>query len=110
MASQPHADHAGCSGGGSGGHGGKFPKRNEPGTLPCKGGEVGACKDLEGKVITIGSGNKRKDVICNVPPRRSWHYILIPPMEMMHVRSGSRKSKWCCRNPPILMQYYFSHV
>jgi hypothetical protein len=60
MAHQPHAGHAGCSGGGRGGCGGKFPKRNEPGTLPCKGGEVGACKDLEGNVFTIGSGNKGK--------------------------------------------------
>ncbi len=25
-----------------------------------KGGEVGACKDLEGNVFTIGSGNKGK--------------------------------------------------
>ncbi len=37
------------------------PKQNKPGTLPCKSGEVGACKDLEGNVFTIGSGNKRKD-------------------------------------------------
>jgi hypothetical protein len=30
-------------------------------SLPCKGGEVGACKDLKGNVFTIGSGNKGKD-------------------------------------------------
>jgi hypothetical protein len=40
---------------------GKFPKQNKPGTLPPKGGEVGACKDLEGNVLTIGSENKGKD-------------------------------------------------
>ncbi len=41
--------------------GGKFPKRNESGTLPRRGDEVGACKDLEGNVFTIWSGNKGKD-------------------------------------------------
>ncbi len=66
MACQPHAGRAGCSGGGRGGHGGRFPKQNEPGTLPCKSGEVGACKDLKGNVFTIGSGNKGKegDMLC----------------------------------------------
>ena len=53
MACQPHAGRAGHGGSGRGGHGGKFPKQNEPGTLPCKGGEVRACKDLEGNVFTI---------------------------------------------------------
>ncbi len=38
-------------------------------------------------------------VICYIPPRISWHSILVPPMEMMHVRSGSWKSKWCCWSP-----------
>jgi hypothetical protein len=61
MACQPHAGCAGCSGGGRGGHAGIFPKQNKSGTLPHKGGEVGACKDLEGNGITIGSGNKEKD-------------------------------------------------
>jgi hypothetical protein len=61
MARQPHAGRAGRSGGGRGGLGGRFPKRKEPSLLPCKGGEVGACKDLEGNVFTIGSGNKGKD-------------------------------------------------
>ena len=61
MAHQPHVGRAGCGGGGRGGRGGRFPKRNEPSSLPHKGGEVGACKDLEGNVFTIGSGNKGKD-------------------------------------------------
>ncbi len=61
MARQPHASHAGCGGGGRGGHGCRFPKRKEPRSLPCKGGEVGACKDLKGNVFSIGSGNKGKD-------------------------------------------------
>jgi hypothetical protein len=59
MACQPQAS---CGGrGGRDGHGGRFPSRNEPGSLPCKSGEVGACKDLEQNVFTIGSGNKGKD-------------------------------------------------
>ncbi len=61
MARQPHAGRAGHGGGGRGGHGGRFPKRNEPSSLPGKGGEVGACKDLKGNVFTIRSGNKGKD-------------------------------------------------
>jgi hypothetical protein len=61
MACQPHAGCAGCGGGGRGGRGGRFPKRKEPSSLPRKGVEVGACKDLEGNVFTIGSGNKGKD-------------------------------------------------
>jgi hypothetical protein len=61
MACQPHAGHAGCGGSGRGGRGGKFPKRNKSRTLPRKGGEVGACKDLEGNVFTNESGNKGKD-------------------------------------------------
>ncbi len=36
------------------------PKRNKA-SAPCKTGEVGACKDLDGNVFTIGSGNKGKD-------------------------------------------------
>jgi hypothetical protein len=39
---------------------GRFPKCNE-GSAPRKTGEVGASKDLDGNVFTIGSGNKRKD-------------------------------------------------
>jgi hypothetical protein len=61
MACQPHASRAGHGGGGRGGRGGKFLKQNKPGTLPSKGGKVGACKDLERNVFTIGSGNKGKD-------------------------------------------------
>ena len=61
MACQPHAGHAGGGGGGRVGRGGRFPKRNEPSSLPCKDGEVRACKDLEGNVFAIGSVNKGKD-------------------------------------------------
>jgi hypothetical protein len=61
MAHQPHASRAGCGGGGRGGHGGRFSKQNKTGTLTCKSGEVGACKDLKGNVFTIRSGNKGKD-------------------------------------------------
>ena len=61
MARQPQAGRGGRGGGGRGGRRGRFPKQNEPGSLPHKSGEVGACKDLEGNVFTIGSGNKGKD-------------------------------------------------
>jgi hypothetical protein len=61
MAHQPLAGRAGCGGGGRGGGGGRFPKTKEPSSLPRKGGEVGACKDLKENVFTIGSGNKGKD-------------------------------------------------
>jgi hypothetical protein len=57
---QPTAGRAGRGGGGRGGRGGRFPKRNEA-SAPRKTGEVGACKDLDGNVFTIGSGNKGKD-------------------------------------------------
>jgi hypothetical protein len=93
MARQPHASCAGRGGGERGGHGGKFPKQNESGTLPCKGGEVGVSKDLERNVFTIGSGNKGKDGdMLRTTKEKLALYILVPPMEMMHVRSGSQKS------------------
>jgi hypothetical protein len=61
MARQPQAGCGGHGGGGRGGCGGIFPRQNELGSLPCKSGEVGACKDLKQNVFTIGSGNKGKD-------------------------------------------------
>jgi hypothetical protein len=44
------------SGRGRGGHG-----RTTSGTVPRKASEVGACKDLEGHIFTIISGNNGKD-------------------------------------------------
>ena len=35
--------------------------RGASATVPRKASEVGACKDLEGHIFTIGSGNKGKD-------------------------------------------------
>jgi hypothetical protein len=61
IAHHPQAGRGGRDGGRRGGRGGRFPKQNKPETLPCKSGEVGACKDLKGNVFTIGSGNKGKD-------------------------------------------------
>ncbi len=61
MARQPQASRGGRGCGGRGGRGGRFPKQNEKVSLPRKSGEVGACKDLEGNVFTIRSGNKGKD-------------------------------------------------
>jgi hypothetical protein len=60
MARQPHAGGVGHGGSGRGECGGRFSKRNESSSLPCKGDEVRACKDLKGNVFTIGSGSKEK--------------------------------------------------
>jgi hypothetical protein len=55
------------------GHGGRSKNRGQGGfgqggcgrgasaTVPRKASEVGACKDLEGHIFTIGLGNKGKD-------------------------------------------------
>ncbi len=57
-----NAGHGGCGrnsrqgGCGQGGSG-----RGASATVPRKASEVGACKDLEGHIFTIGSGNKGKD-------------------------------------------------
>jgi hypothetical protein len=62
MARASNAGHAGCgrnSGRGDRGRGGCG--RTPSGTVPRKAAEVGACKDLEGHIFTIGSGNKGKD-------------------------------------------------
>ena len=60
MGRQPMAGRGGRGGGGRGGHAGRSHKRTKA-SVPRKTGEVGACKDLEGNVFTIGSGNKGKD-------------------------------------------------
>jgi hypothetical protein len=75
MARQPHASRAGHGGSGRGGRGDRLPKQNKPGTLPCKSGDVGACKDLEGIVLTIGSGNKGKDgdMLCTSKEKLALH-------------------------------------
>jgi hypothetical protein len=53
----------GCGGrgtrGGRGGQGGQ--SRNTSSNVPRKAFELGPCKDLEGHIFTIGSGNKGKD-------------------------------------------------
>ena len=78
MAHESTAGRAGRGGGGRGGRGGRFPKRNKA-SAPRKTGEVGACKDLDGNVFTIGSGNKGKDGNLLRCRTRSWGpgYILL---------------------------------
>jgi hypothetical protein len=62
MAQASNAGRAGCGGnGGQGGQGRGGCGRTPSGTVSCKASEVGACKDLEGHIFTIGSGNKGKD-------------------------------------------------
>jgi hypothetical protein len=51
-------------GGGDGGRAGRGRGgrgRGTSGTIPRKASEIGACKELEGHIFTIGSGNKGKD-------------------------------------------------
>jgi hypothetical protein len=55
-----------CHGGrsrnsGQGGRGQGCCGRCTSATMPRKASEVGACKDLEGQIFTIGLGNKGKD-------------------------------------------------
>ncbi len=51
-----HGRAGGWGASGCGGHG-----RSALATVPHKASEQGACKDLEGHVVTIGFGNKGKD-------------------------------------------------
>jgi hypothetical protein len=53
------AGRGGNSGRGGRGRGGRGRGANA--TVPRKASEVGACKELEGHIFTIGSGNKGKD-------------------------------------------------
>ena len=60
-----HATNAGRGRGGKdGGRAGRGygnRGRGTSGTIPRKATELGACKELEGHIFTIGSGNKGKD-------------------------------------------------
>ena len=62
MGRDANAGHAGRSGNsGRGGRGRGGCRKGASATVPRKASEVGACKDLEGHIFTIGSGNKGKD-------------------------------------------------
>jgi hypothetical protein len=50
----------------------------------------GPARTLKKMSSTSDLAIKEKMETCYVPPRRSWHFILAPTMEMMHVRSGSQ--------------------
>ena len=50
------SSNSGRGGKGRGGH-----ARTTLGIVPCKASEAGACKDLEGHIFTISSGNKGED-------------------------------------------------
>ncbi len=57
-----NAGHDGCGrNSGQGSHGQGGCGRGAIATVPRKASEVGACKDTEGHIFTIGSGNKGKD-------------------------------------------------
>ncbi len=99
MARASNAGCAGCSrngGRGDRGHGGRG--RTPSGTVPCKAAEVGACKDLEGHIFTIGSGNKGKD-----------GDMLRTSMEKMATYSGTKYSnktaqEWTSSKKIILLK------
>jgi hypothetical protein len=59
MGRDTNAGRGGKSGLGGRGRGGRGRGANA--TVPRKASEVGACKELEGHIFTIGSGNKGKD-------------------------------------------------
>ena len=62
MARTPTSGRGGCgSSGGRAGRGRGGCGRGASATVPRKASEVGACKELEGHIFTIGSGNKGKD-------------------------------------------------
>jgi hypothetical protein len=62
MAQASNTGRAGCCrNGGQGDCGRGGCGRNPSGTVLCKASEVGACKELEGHIFTIGFGNKGKD-------------------------------------------------
>jgi hypothetical protein len=54
-----HGGHGRMGGQGASGRGGCG--RNALATVPCKASKQGACKDLNGHIFTIDSGNKGKD-------------------------------------------------
>ena len=49
---------------GASGHGGCG--RSASATVPCKASKQGACKDYEGHIFDIGSGNKGRDVVTYI--------------------------------------------
>ena len=62
MGRDTNAGRAGRGGNsGRGGRGRGGCGRGASATVPRKASEVGVCKDLEGHIFTIGSGNKGKD-------------------------------------------------
>ncbi len=62
MGQDTNAGRAGRGGkSGHGGHGRVGRGRGANATVPRKASKVGACKELEGHIFTIGSGNKGKD-------------------------------------------------
>ena len=80
MSQDTNAGCGGCNGNSncSGkGHGG--PGETTSGMVTCKATEVGACKDLEGHIFTISSGNKGKDGV-----------MLQTSMEMMATYIGTK--------------------
>ncbi len=72
--------------------------------MPCKASKVGACKDLEGHIFTIGSGNKGKD-----------GDMLRTSMEKMAMYIGAKygnkaSQEWMSGKKIILLEPAYSQV
>jgi hypothetical protein len=74
--------------GGRGGRGRGARGKSITATIPRKTTEVGACKELEGHIFTIGSGNKGKDGDMLRTSMEKWPPTLAPSLVMMQPRSG----------------------
>jgi hypothetical protein len=72
--------------------------------VPCKAAEVGACKDLEGHIFTIDSGNKGKD-----------GYMLRTSMEKMAMYIGTKYNneaaqEWTSSKKIVLLESAYSRA
>ncbi len=101
--------NAGCAGrGGNSGRGGCGQGdrgRGSSAIVPRKASEVGACKDLEGHIFTIGSGNKGKngDMLRTSMEKRL--PTLVPSMVMKLPRNGPVERRSLSPILPILKPY-----
>ena len=83
--------HSRTGGRGASGRGGQG--RSASVTVPRKASEQGACKDLEGHIFTIGSGNKGKDgdMLCTSKEKMATYIGL--SMMTMQLRNGQARNK-----------------
>jgi len=97
------AGRGGNSGRGGRGRGGCG--RGASATVPRKASEVGVCKDLEGHIFTIGSGNKGKDGDMLRTSMEKWLPTLVPSMAMKLPRNGPAERRSLSPSLSILKPY-----